>query len=244
MPNHNSKRKKGAKADDVTPPPSGSASTSNCETSSLSQQTESQPESKTNNDESPRKTKKMSVLDKIVYSIRSLKDGPNGSSRQALAKFLKSEFDYDNSTAIKKAYKLGIQKGILTQIGNQRFRVATDKYDESTMKLNMDTTVQMEDIMIGQGDQKADHGDIVTIKYVGILEDGTEFDSAKSFTFLLGAGEVIKGMDKGVMGMTIGGRRKIVIPSKLGYGKRGSPPEIPPNAVLQFEITLRDIQRV
>mgnify|MGYP001145806012 CR=1 FL=1 len=76
------------------------------------------------------------------------------------------------------------------------------------------------------------------MKYRGTLEDGTEFDAASRFDFTLGAGEVIKGWDKGIDGMRVGGKRKLIIPSKLGYGKRGSPPEIPPNATLVFDVEL------
>ena len=58
------------------------------------------------------------------------------------------------------------------------------------------------------------------------------------FSFTIGGGEVIKGWDIGVKGMKVGGRRKLVIPAKLGYGKRGSPPEIPGDATLCFDIKL------
>ena len=78
----------------------------------------------------------------------------------------------------------------------------------------------------------------VTMKYRGTLEDGTEFDAASKFEFTLGVGEVIKGWDKGIEGMRVGGKRKLTIPPKLGYGKRGSPPEIPPSATLLFDVTL------
>ena len=188
----------------------------------------------------PRK-KNMSVLDKIVFSIRSLKDGPNGSSRQAVNKFLKSEFNYENRIGMNKACKLGVKKGILTRMG-QRFRVALDKYDDKELKI--DVTVQTIDLLVGQGDKETQNGDIVTIMYVGTLEDGTEFDCKNSFTFLLGCGEVLKGLDKGLLNMRVGGKRRIVIPGRLGFGRKGCPPVVPPHAVLHFEVMVKAIERI
>ena len=71
---------------------------------------------------------------------------------------------------------------------------------------------------------------------------GTKFDSASKFTFTIGGGEVIKGWDVGVKGMKVGGKRMLAVPAKLGYGKRGSPPEIPGDAVLCFEVKLLGIK--
>ena len=96
----------------------------------------------------------------------------------------------------------------------------------------------IEEVRVGEGDL-AERGSDVTMKYRGTLEsDGSEFDSASRFDFTLGAGEVIKGWDKGIEGMRVGGKRKLVIPPKLGYGKRGSPPEIPGDATLVFDVEL------
>lgn len=92
----------------------------------------------------------------------------------------------------------------------------------------------------------AKNGDKVSVNYVGTLEDGTKFDSSidrgSSFSFILGIGQVIKGWDLGVLGMKIGEKRKLIIPSNLAYGETGTPGgPIPPNATLIFEIELLGI---
>jgi FKBP-type peptidyl-prolyl cis-trans isomerase len=98
----------------------------------------------------------------------------------------------------------------------------------------------IEDISVGDG-AEAVPGKRVTVHYTGNLENGKEFDSSRSrgpFAFQLGAGRVIKGWDEGVKGMKIGGKRKLTIPSHLGYGAAGAGNVIPPNATLIFEVEL------
>ena len=103
----------------------------------------------------------------------------------------------------------------------------------------------IEDIKEGDGEE-ATSGKTVTVHYVGTLIDGTKFDSSRDlgepFEFNLGAGQVIAGWDQGVIGMKVGGIRKLTIPSHLGYGERGSSPVIPPNAVLIFEVELLGVE--
>jgi FKBP-type peptidyl-prolyl cis-trans isomerase len=102
-----------------------------------------------------------------------------------------------------------------------------------------------EDVKVGTG-PAAKTGDHVVVHYTGKLTDGTKFDSSldrnEPFDFALGAGQVIKGWDQGVVGMQKGGKRKLTIPSELGYGKQGSPPKIPPDATLVFDIELLEIK--
>jgi len=101
------------------------------------------------------------------------------------------------------------------------------------------------DHMIGGG-ETAVAGKSVTVHYTGWLENGTKFDSSvdrgQPFVFPLGAGRVIKGWDEGVQGMKIGGKRKLTIPSSLGYGARGVGGVIPPNATLIFDVELLGVQ--
>lgn len=93
---------------------------------------------------------------------------------------------------------------------------------------------------------EAKAGDTVDVHYTGTLKDGTKFDSSRDrgrpFSFHLGAGRVIKGWDEGVAGMKVGGKRTLVIPANLGYGARGVPNLIPPNAELRFEVELLAIK--
>lgn len=101
--------------------------------------------------------------------------------------------------------------------------------------------MKSEDIKVGSGDE-AVAGKTISVHYTGTLENGAKFDSSldrgQPFEFTLGAGQVIKGWDEGVAGMRVGGKRKLTIPSELGYGEAGSPPSIPPNSTLVFEVEL------
>jgi peptidylprolyl isomerase len=104
------------------------------------------------------------------------------------------------------------------------------------------TKLEEKDLIVGSGAEAKD-GETVTVNYVGVLYNGgKEFDASwkrkEPFQFKLGEGQVIKGWDEGVVGMKVGGRRELVIPSELAYGKAGSPPTIPANAPLVFVVDL------
>lgn len=181
-----------------------------------------------------------SVLDKIIHAIRqSPPTATGGVSRVTISKYLKSEFDYDNANQIKSALKRGVSSGTLTQTG-QSFTVTKDA---PRAVAPVGEPLGIEDVEPGSGDVISERGDTVTVAYVGKLEDKTTFDSAKSFDFCLGAGDVIKGWDQGLVGMKVGAKRKLVVPSHLGYGKRGCAPDIPPNATLYFDVTMKKIAK-
>lgn len=102
------------------------------------------------------------------------------------------------------------------------------------------------DLVVGKGASPV-QGKQVKVHYTGTLENGTKFDSSvdrrQPFSFVIGVGQVIKGWDEGVMGMKVGGKRKLVIPANLGYGARGAGGVIPPNATLLFDVELLDVQK-
>jgi peptidylprolyl isomerase len=105
--------------------------------------------------------------------------------------------------------------------------------------------LQYIDDKVGEG-KSPEKGKRVTVHYTGTLADGKKFDSSRDrgdpFSFVIGVGQVIKGWDEGVMSMKVGGRRKLIIPSSLGYGARGAGGGlIPPNAELHFDVELLDV---
>lgn len=120
---------------------------------------------------------------------------------------------------------------------------AGTKTDKKTKEAEPE--VKIEDLKVGTGEPAKD-GDWVVVHYTGWLTDDTKFDSSVDrqdpLEFRLGSGGVIKGWHKGVAGMKVGGKRRLTIPAELGYGKGGSPPRIPPNATLIFEIDVLKIK--
>lgn len=101
------------------------------------------------------------------------------------------------------------------------------------------------DMVVGTGASPT-NGKNVTVHYSGYLTDGKKFDSSvdrnKPFSFAIGVGQVIKGWDEGVASMKVGGKRKLIIPSALGYGSRGAGAVIPPNAELIFDVELLGVE--
>ena len=106
--------------------------------------------------------------------------------------------------------------------------------------------LKITELNLGDGAEAA-AGQTVVVHYRGTLENGKQFDASYDrvtpFSFPLGAGRVIKGWDEGVVGMKVGGKRKLVIPPDLAYGSRGAGGVIPPNATLTFEVELLDVQK-
>jgi FKBP-type peptidyl-prolyl cis-trans isomerase len=103
--------------------------------------------------------------------------------------------------------------------------------------------LKITDVVVGTG-AEATAGKKVTVHYTGSLTDGEMFDSSVGhtpFTFTLGVGQVIEGWDVGVSGMKVGGKRKLVIPSEMGYGSEGTGP-IPPDATLVFDVELLGVK--
>ncbi len=101
------------------------------------------------------------------------------------------------------------------------------------------------DLVVGTG-AMPENGKRVSIHYTGTLENGNKFDSSMDkgvpFKYVVGQMPLIKGWEEGLSTMRVGGKRKLIIPSHLGYGKRGSPPVIPSDATLIFELELLEVK--
>eukprot|EP00026_Physarum_polycephalum_P009127 Phypoly_transcript_09239.p1 GENE.Phypoly_transcript_09239~~Phypoly_transcript_09239.p1 ORF type:complete len:413 (+),score=126.11 Phypoly_transcript_09239:104-1342(+) len=120
--------------------------------------------------------------------------------------------------------------------------MADTPMDEGTINVTEDGGIVKKILREGEGSEKPTKGADVTVHYVGTLLDGTEFDSSRGrgdpFKFKLGVGQVIKGWDQGVATMKKGELALLTCKSEYAYGASGSPPKIPPNATLQFEVEL------
>lgn len=107
------------------------------------------------------------------------------------------------------------------------------------------TELAGQDLVVGTGSAEVTAGDTITVHYIGSFLDGKKFDSSyeknQPLSLQVGAGQVIPGFDQGVVGMKVGGKRKLTIPASLAYGEKGAGP-IPPNTPIQFEIELLEIK--
>ncbi|KKP90430.1 MAG: Peptidyl-prolyl cis-trans isomerase [Candidatus Moranbacteria bacterium GW2011_GWC2_37_73] len=112
--------------------------------------------------------------------------------------------------------------------------------EKKPMELEIKTTQE------GTGDRVVKSGDNISVHYTGKLTDGTKFDSSVDrgtpFEFQIGQGMVIAGWEQGLLGMKIGEKRTLTIPSEMGYGARGAGVAIPPNATLVFDVELISIK--
>jgi len=141
---------------------------------------------------------------------------------------------------------ISLSNEVTSDLDQEQIDELLDENQDNQSEVNVERNeeVQIEDLIVGEGVEAKD-GDKITVNYVGTLTDGTKFDNSydrnKPFVFTLGNGEVIQGWDEGILGMKIGGKRKLTIPPSLGYGESGSGDVIPPNSTLIFEVELISI---
>ncbi|HHP7231059.1 MAG TPA: FKBP-type peptidyl-prolyl cis-trans isomerase [Xenococcaceae cyanobacterium] len=149
------------------------------------------------------------------------------------------EFDLElNSGEVKNSFAT-LEVSVTDQAGNTNSSAI-----EVIVPITTPSGLQYADFQVGDGATPTT-GDRVTVNYIGLLEDRTVFDSSiernTPFSFTLGVGEVIQGWDEGIATMNVGTRRLLIIPPELGYGARGIPGTIPPNATLIFDVELLNI---
>ena len=117
--------------------------------------------------------------------------------------------------------------------------------DKSSNAEVQQTGIEVEELTLGTG-PLVESGDTLTVHYVGSLSDGKVFDSSVDrnipFTFTIGVGQVIRGWEEGLLGMRVGGKRRLVIPPAYAYGEENLP-AIPPNSTLTFEVELLDAHK-
>jgi FKBP-type peptidyl-prolyl cis-trans isomerase FkpA len=150
-----------------------------------------------------------------------------------------------NTVFLSAALLVGGLTGCTKCSNNQKSESPSTASKSSDGKPIEVTELKIETLKPGEGIQ-AVSGKKVTVHYTGTLGDGKVFDSSETrkapFSFTLGQGQVIPGWDKGVEGMKMGERRRLTIPSTLGYGEKGVGNIIPPNATLIFEVELLNVE--
>ena len=171
------------------------------------------------------------ALERIKEAIRALKSW-SGSSYAAIMKHLGDRCP--EKETLKKTLKQGVESGALTK-RKQSYLVAGDpEYPDPTPRIEIVSKTRPEG-----GSDEVKKNDICTINYTGKLANGEQFDAGE-LTFILGAGDVIKGMDQGVMGMVAGEKRTVKIPPSLGYGNRAQG-GIPAGSELIFDFELTEV---
>jgi len=184
------------------------------------------------------------VLGLIIFLFFILSQKPKNNAENL-------DFTQPISTQTSKP-DLDINASESTQDPNQNIDLNDPNLSVSKPNINLNnqntmtnqepvTELQIEDIQEGTG-TAVKSGDTISINYIGTLQDGTKFDSSydrgQPFETQIGVGQVIPGWDQGIIGLKVGGKRKLTIPYQLAYGEQGVPGTIPPKATLIFEVEL------
>lgn len=134
---------------------------------------------------------------------------------------------------------------LLAAAGTSAFLSAQERERPAGREIILPSGLRYQDLKIGEGEEARDRK-ILEVHYTGWLGDGTKFDSTQDcdrpLTLRLGAGDVVKGLDEGLAGMRVGGKRRLIVPPELGFGKEGGGGVIPPNATLLYEVELLDVR--
>lgn len=130
---------------------------------------------------------------------------------------------------------------MLTAAGTSGFLLAQEGERPAGREIVLPSGLRYVDLKVGGGEEARDRK-ILEVHYTGWLQDGTKFDSTQDcdrpLTLRLGHGDVVKGLDEGLVGMREGGKRRLIVPPELGFGKEGGGGVIPPNATLLYEVEL------
>ncbi|ORY48922.1 hypothetical protein BCR33DRAFT_714027 [Rhizoclosmatium globosum] len=151
-------------------------------------------------------------------------DNDTQASTRCIGKYLKDRVDKES---IKEALVQGVEDKLFTKIKGSYIVTADPRYPDLKDKITFEEIVPPTD----PTSKAVVKGHTVYVKYKGMLKATGEAFDEDELKFLVDGGEVIRGLDQGVIGMRVGSKRIVQIPASLGYGKRGSPPEIPSNAI-------------
>ncbi|XP_043471413.1 46 kDa FK506-binding nuclear protein-like [Leptopilina heterotoma] len=178
-------------------------------------------------------------------------DSDDDESEQEVEKPKQQKQKQNQNQVNKKQEKQKMVNGKDTKVDGKQKKNKTEQnaqqqqqqQQQQQKRKTIEGGVQIEDLKVGNG-SPAKPGRNVSVYYVGRLKNGKKFDETKGgegFKFKLGGGDVIKGWDVGISGMKVGGKRRLTIPPAMGYGHKGSPPVIPGNSTLVFEVELKNV---
>jgi hypothetical protein len=193
------------------------------------------------NDAAAAKSLSVRICPRSFANGRALGEGTEFSSAESYRALIEREIRHAETKLMGGTVRESLY-GVL--LAENRTGASESDVNAGPLRPLSNGGLQIEDIVTGTGTQAA-RGDEVSVDYTGKLEDGTVFDSSQGrgvFKFVLGEKKVIQGWEQGLIGMRVGGKRKLVIPPGLAYGSRGAPPRIPANATLTFEVELRDVK--